>query len=62
MKEVLVGERHPVQRAAPATGGGLGLELACARQGSRRIHRDVGTQAAVETLDARQALLGNFDG
>ena len=53
--EVLEGERHPVERAAPAPGARVGLEGAGGRQRALGIQRDEGAQPPVESRDAIEA-------
>src|SRR5438093_91820 len=59
--EVLVGERHAVQRAAGATGSELGLEGPRRRQRAVRVDGDEGVDVPVEPFDAVQTLAGRLD-
>ena len=59
--EVLVGERHAVQRAPATAGRELGFEGPRARQRALGVERDERVEAAVEPRDAVEAGLRGLD-
>ena len=61
MAEVLVGERHAVQRAAGEAGSELGLEGPRRRQRAVGVDGDEGVDFPVELFDAVQTLAGRLD-